>query len=170
MRPGRLGIDLVREGVELRLGLGECLLRRAAQRRVVALVAVGVSGRVDVDVLAVAEAREEPDAEVVEQRVHRRLVRRDPLAAELVGLAADLGVPDASPDPVSRLEHDDVHSLAGEGRRGREPRDPGPDDGYLGLDAALRHPAFLRRVSGAQSRSGRIGPPRGSAAGRRLGR
>ena len=107
-----------------------------------ALVAVRLPGRVDVDVIAVAEAREEPDAEVVEQRVHRRLVRRDPLAAELVGLAADLGVPDAAPDPVARLEHDDVHSPAGEGRRGREPGDPGADDGYLGLDAALRHPAF----------------------------
>ena len=45
-------------------------------------------------------------------------------------------------DPVARLEHDDVHSLAGEGRRGREPGDPRPDDNYLGLDAALRHPAF----------------------------
>ena len=77
-----------------------------------ALVAVGLPGRVDVDVLALAEAREELDPELLEQRVHRRLVGGDPLAAELVRLAADLGVPDAAADPVAGLEHDDVDALA----------------------------------------------------------
>ena len=47
-------------------------LRRGAQRRVVALVAVGLPGGVDVDVLALAEAREELDPELARAARARR--------------------------------------------------------------------------------------------------
>ena len=137
--PGRLRVELARERVELCLRLRERAFRRGAERCVVALVAVGRAGGVDEHVLALAEAGEELDPELLEQRVHRGLVRGDPLAAELVRLAADLSVPDPAADPVARLEHDDVHSLAGERRRRGQPGDPGPDHRYLGFDAALRH-------------------------------
>jgi hypothetical protein len=89
---------------------------------------------------AIAKARKEFKPEIVEQRVHGGLVRGDPLAAELVGLAADLGVPDPAADPVTRLEHDHVDAPVGEARRGDEPGDASADHRDLGLDAALRHP------------------------------
>ncbi len=60
------------------------------------MVAVTDAVRVDVQVVAFAVGVEQLDPELSEQRVHLALVGRDPLAAELVRLATDLGVEDAA--------------------------------------------------------------------------
>ncbi len=107
-------------------------------------VAVRPAGRVDVDVLALAEAWEQVDPELAEQRVEGRLVGGDPLAAQLVRLAADLGVPDPSPDPVAGLEHDHVDALAGQRGRCREAGDAGPDHRYICLNDAISATGLLK--------------------------
>ena len=84
--------------------------------------------------VALAMAVEELDPEVVEHRVRRALVRRDPLAAELVRLAADLDVEDTPTDPVAGLEHDHSGARLDEPGRGGQPCDAGPDDGDVRFD------------------------------------
>ena len=106
-------------------------------------------GLVDVHVVAVAVGGKELDPELGEQRVQPRVVRRDPLAAELVRLAADLGVPEPAADAVARLEDDDVAALRDETRRRREPGDPGADDGDVGLDQAGVHASFPSAAAAA---------------------
>ena len=78
--------------------------------------------------VALAVGVEELDPELGEQRVHLALVGRDPLAAELVRLAADLDVEQAPADAVARLEHDDVAAGGDELGRGDEPGEAGADD------------------------------------------
>ena len=112
-------------------------------------MAVRTAGLVDVDVVAVAVRGEEVDPELVEQRVHARLVRRDPLAAELVRLAADLGVPEAPSDPVARLEDGDVASLGDEPARGSQSGHAGADDDDVGLDQAGVHASLLNAAAAA---------------------
>ena len=104
---------------------------------------------VDVHVVAVAIGREEIDPELAEKRVHARLVRRDPLAAELVRLAADLRVPEPAADTVPRFEHDDVTTLCDEAPRRREPCHAGADDRDLGLDQAGVHASLLSAAAAA---------------------
>ena len=128
MLPRRLGVELLRERVELRVRLLERALDGRAQAVIVARVRCARAALVDVDVVAVAVRREELDPELGEQRVQPRLVRRDPLAAELVRLAADLGVPEPAADAVARLEDDDVAALRDEPTRRGEPGDAGPHD------------------------------------------
>ena len=127
------------------------------ERCLVAGVAPRVAMLVDVDVVAVAVRREELDAELTEQRVHPRLVRRDPLAAELVRLAAELRVPEPPTDAVARLEHDDVAALGDEPSRGSQPGDTGADDHDVGLDQAGAH-ASLRSAAAAAARPVRTAP------------
>ncbi len=78
-----------------------------------------------------------------------RLVRRDPLAAELVRLAADLRVPEASSDTISCLEHDDVPSVGDEPASCGEARDAGADDRDVGLDQAGAHASPVRAAAAA---------------------
>ena len=104
-------------------------------------VAMRLSAGVDEDVLALAEAREQLYLELAQQRLERRLVGGDPLAAELVRLAADLRVPGPPADPVARLEHHDVDALAAERGRGGEAGDAGPDHRYIRFDDAIRQAA-----------------------------
>src|SRR5688572_12932626 len=94
---------------------------------------------VHVDVVAVAVRREELDAELAEELVHPRLVRRNPLAAQLVGLPAELRVPQPAADAVASLEHDDVASFGEETPRGGQTSDAGTDDHDVGLDQAGAH-------------------------------
>src|SRR5436853_143945 len=68
-----------------------------------------------------------------------RVVGRDPLPAELVGLASDLGVPEAPSDTVASLEHDDVSARRGEPVRRDEPGYPGADDGDIRVDLPAAH-------------------------------
>ena len=77
--------------------------------------------------------------------MHPRLVRRDPLAAELVRLAADLRVPEPPADAVARLEDDDVTALGDEPARSGEAGDARTDDGDVGLDQAGVHASLLER-------------------------
>ena len=112
-------------------------------------MAVRSAGLVDVDVVSLAVGREEIDSELVEQRVHARLVRRDPLAAELVGLSAELGVPEPPSDPIASFEHDDVTSCGDEPPGGREPRNARADDGDVGLDQAGIHASLPQRRGGS---------------------
>ena len=126
--PRCLGVELGGERVEL----GDCLLvgagRAGGKDLVVAVVAVKHSGRVDVEVVALAIGVEELDPELGEQRVHLALVRRYPLAAELVRLAADLDVQQPAADAVARLEHDHLAAGSNEvGGRG-EARETRADD------------------------------------------
>ena len=114
-------------------------------------------GLVDVDVVTLAVRREELDPELVEQRVHPRLVRGDPLAAELVGLAADLRVPETSADTVSRLEDDDVATLGDEAAGSGEAGHARAHDGDVGLDQAGAH-ASLRSAAAAAARPVRTAP------------
>jgi hypothetical protein len=75
-----------------------------------------------------------------------RVVGRDPLSAELVRLAADLGVPESTADTVARLEHDDLASCLGEPGRRDESRDTGSHDGHVDVDVV--HPRrFLVTIS-----------------------
>ena len=87
--------------------------------------------------------------ELLEQRVHARLVGRDPLAAELVRLAADLRVPETPADAVARLEHDDVATLRDEPTRRGEAGDTGADDRDVGLDQAGAHASLLSAAAAA---------------------
>ena len=127
--------------------------KRALVGRRQAALAARVPSRVpvlvDVDVVSVAVGGEEVDAELLEQRVHARLVRRDPLAAELVRLAAELGVPEPSADAIARFEHDDLAALGDEAPRGGETCDAGADDGDVRLDHAGAHASFLSAAAAA---------------------
>ena len=86
-----------------------------------------------------------------------RLVRSDPLAPELVRLAADLGVPEASTDAVARLQHDDVTPLGYELARRGEPGYTRADDGDVGLDQAGVDP-WLPSAAAAAARPVRTAP------------
>ena len=123
----------------------------------VARVAVRGPRLVDVDVFAVAICGKELDLEFGEERVHSRLVRGDPLAAELVRLAAELRVPQASPHAVPRLEDDHVTTLGDELPRSRETGDAGADHHNVGLDQAGVH-ASLRSAAAAAARPVRTAP------------
>ena len=68
--------------------------------------------------------------------MQERVIRRDPLAAELVGLAADLRVPEPAADTVPRFEDDDTPARVDETGRGRKTGDSRTDDGDIGLDQA----------------------------------
>ena len=142
--PGRLRVERGGEGVELGHGADVRLLGYGPERRVVTRVPVRASVAVDVDAVALAVGVEELQTQVAQHRVRRGLVRGDPLPAELVRLPADLGVPRAAADAVTRLEHDDVASCADERVGRREPGDPGPDDGDVCLDRG--HGAILAQV------------------------
>ncbi len=87
--------------------------------------------------------------------MHGRLVGRDPLPAELVRLAADLRVPDATADPVARLEHDDLSPRRHEGARGGEAGDARPDDRDVDLDPASGHPPIIAHALTTRSGSSR---------------
>ena len=89
--------------------------------------------------------------------MHPRLVRGDPLAAELVGLAAELGVPETSADAVSCLEDDDVAALGHELAGGGEAGHARAHDGDVGLDQAGVH-ASLRSAAAAAARPVRTAP------------
>ena len=112
--PGRLRVE--RRGERIELGDPVCVRpsRGVGERCVVPLVADRGTVLADVHVAAAAMAREELDAELGQQGQQLGLVRRDPLGAELVRLAADLDVEDAPADAVTRLEHDHVTSLSDE--------------------------------------------------------
>ena len=138
MCPRRLRVQLLRKRVELRLGLLVCVHRSLGDRLVPGITA-GDSGRIDIDVVAFAIRREELDPELVQQRVQPRLIRGDPLAAELVGLAAQLRVPEAAADPVARLEDDDVLTPLDQPRCRGEPGDPGAHDHAIGRQLACTH-------------------------------
>ena len=112
-------------------------------------MAVGSAGLVDVDVVSLSVGREEIDSELVEQRVHARLVRRDPLTAELVRLSAELGVPEPPSDPIASFEHDDVTSCRDEPPGGREPCNARTDDGDIGLDQAGIHASWPSAAAAA---------------------
>ena len=115
----------------------------------VARMPVRAARLVDVDVVAVAIRGEEPDAELVEQRVEARLVRRDPLASELVRLAADLRVPEPSADTVSGFEDDDVASRGDQASRSGEACHARADDRDVGLDQAGAHASLLNAAAAA---------------------
>ncbi len=89
----------------------------------VSVVAVEYVVRVDVEVVPFAVGVEELDPELGEQGMHLALVGRDPLASELVRLAADLDVEQAPTHAVARLEHDDVAPCGDELRGGDETRE-----------------------------------------------
>ena len=76
------------------------------------------------------------EPELGEERVHLALVRGDPLAAELVRLAADLDVEQAPADAIARLEHDDLAARRGEIGGRDEAGDSGADDDDISLPAA----------------------------------
>ncbi len=124
MGPRSLGVELLCQDVELGLGF---VVRFHGHRvdRFVAAVSVRRAGSVDVDVLSLSICREELDSEIVEQGVQSRLVRRYPLAAELVRLPADLGVPEPAADAVARLEHHDLLPSSNELRGSCQAGDPG---------------------------------------------
>src|SRR5262249_55867201 len=103
------------------------------------------TGLVDVDVVTDAVRREELDPELREERVEPRLIRGDPLAAQLVRLASDLGVPKAASHTAARLQHDDLAPGGDELARGREPGDSRADDCDVRLDLLLAHVAPLIR-------------------------
>ena len=149
MIPRRLRVELLRERVELRVALLQRALLGGRQAGLVARVSPRAARLVDVDVVAVAIGGEELDPELAEQRMQARLVRRDPLAAELVRLAADLRVPEPAADAVARLEHDDVPPLRGQAPRRREPGNTGTDDGDVGLDQAGAHASLLSAAAAA---------------------
>ncbi len=120
VHPRRLRVELGDESVELRDGARVGTGRSRRERVVVTVVAVERPVGVDVEVVALAVGVEELDPELGEQGVHLALVGRDPLAAELVRLAADLDVEQASADAVARLEHDDLTACRDELRGGDE--------------------------------------------------
>ena len=120
--PRRLGIELGAERVELRDGRLVGAAEIGGQRLVVAVVAVELAFRVDVEVIALTVGVEDLDAELREERVHLALVRRDPLAAELVRLAADLDVQQAPTDAIPRLERRRPRGLRRRGRSRRRAR------------------------------------------------
>ena len=93
-------------------------------------------GLVDVDVVPVAICGKSSMPSSGSRSVQKRVIRRDPLAAELVGLAADLRVPEPAADTVPRFEDDDTPARVDETRRGRKTGDSGTDDGDVGLDQA----------------------------------
>ena len=148
MLPGRLGIELLRKRVQLGVGLLERPLLGRREAVPVGGVALRAPCLVDVDVVSVPVRGEELDAELVEQRVHSGLIRRDPLAAELVRLPADLRVPEATADAVARLEKDDVTPGDDELPCRREAGHARPDHDDLGLDQAGVH-ASLRSAAAA---------------------
>ena len=78
--------------------------------------------------VAFAVGVKELDSELCEQGVHLALVGSDPLAPELVRLAADLDVEQAATDPVARLEDDDVTARGDELRGGDETGKARTDD------------------------------------------
>ena len=89
--------------------------------------------------------------------MHPRLVRGDPLASELVGLAAELRVPETAADTVSRLEDDDVAPLRYELAGGGETGHARAHDGDVGPDQAGAH-ASLRSAAAAAARPVRTAP------------
>ena len=158
MRPRGRGVDVGGELVELRHAVGVRALRCGAEWCVVRRVAARGAVSTDVHVLALAEAREQLDFELGEKCVHGRVVRGDPLPAELVRLAADLGVPDAAADAVARLEHDHLATGCDERARRRQPGDAGTDDCDVGLDLARAHAPIIAQE--LTVRSGRMLPCR----------
>jgi hypothetical protein len=92
MRPRRLRVELLREPVEHRIGLVVGGLGDVVDG-LVSRVPVRSAVPVDVHALPVAVRGKELDPELAQERVEPRLVRRDPFAAELVRLAAELRVP-----------------------------------------------------------------------------
>ena len=155
--PRLLRVELLRQRVELRVALHERALLGRAESVLVTRMATRLAGFVDVDVVALAVRREELDPELVEERVHPRLVRGDPLAPELVRLASELGVPETPADTVSRLEDDDVAALGHELAGGSEAGDARAHDGDVGLDHAGAR-ASLRRAAAAAARPVRTAP------------
>ena len=152
--PRCLGVELGGQGVELGDGL---LVGAGGARRedlVVAVVAVKRAVGVDVEVVALAVGVEELDPELGEQRVHLALVRRDPLAAELVRLAADLDVQQPAADAVARLEHDHLAARRDEVRGRREAREARADDD----DICVKLPDHL--VRSVSHRAAQDGPGR----------
>ncbi len=112
-------------------------------------MSVRTSRLVDVHIVSVAVCRKELDAEFEKQSVQPRVVRRDPLPAELVGLAADLRVPEPSAHTVPGLEDDHAPALVDDTRRGSKTSDSGADDGYIGLDQAGFHASFPSAAAAA---------------------
>src|SRR5207342_2160281 len=129
-------------------------------RRVMPVVAVALSLLIHENVLPGAEGVKELDLQICQQLVHRRLVGRNPLPSELIGLAANLGVPGAAADAIPRFEHEDLAARGGQlGGRG-QPRDTSSDNNDLAFDPAccradlaetLRDPAHAE--TGSRSRS-----------------
>ena len=90
--------------------------------------------------------------------MHPRLVRRDPLAAELVRLSAELRVPEPPSDAVASFEDDDVAPGRNEPACGGEPRDACADDRDVGLDQAGIHASLLPSAAAAAARPVRTAP------------
>ena len=157
MLPRLLRVELLRQRVELGVALHERALLGGAETVLVTRMAARVPGFVHVDVVALAVRREELDPELVEERVHPRLVRGDPLAPELVRLASELGVPETSADTVSCLEDDDLAALGHELAGGGEAGHARAHHGDVGLDHAGAH-ASLRRAAAAAARPVRTAP------------
>src|SRR5262249_7778204 len=100
------------------------------------------------DVLAVDVLLEGLDAELAREPIDRVLPRPDPGAAAIdpASVGTALG-PDASADPIARLEHDDAAPRLGQPPRGGETRVARTDDADIG-------PEILHCP---------VSPPRGSA-------
>ena len=92
------------------------------------MVEATLAVRVDVDMFPVAIRVEQLDPELAEQPMQLLLVGRDPLAAELVRLTAELHVEHPAADTVAGLEHDDVAAGRGELRCGGQPCDACADN------------------------------------------
>ena len=155
--PRRLRVELLGERVELGVALVQGTRVGPGQRALAVRVPPRLPVRVDVDVVSVAVGGKEADAELLEQRVHARLVRRDPLPAELVRLAAELGVPQASADPVASLEHDDLAAFSDEPACSRETGNTRADDGDVRFYAAGAH-ASVPSAAAAAERPVRTAP------------
>ena len=106
-------------------------------------------GFVDVDVIAVPVRRKELDAELGQDSVEPRVVRRYPLAAELVGLTADLRVPEPAADAIARLEDDDAPARGDNLRGCGETCHSSSDNHDIGFDQASVHASFPSAAAAA---------------------
>ena len=149
MLPRFLRVELLRERVELGVPFLQCSLFRRRETVRVTRMPVRAARLVDVDVVAVAIRGEEPDAELVEQRMDARLVGRYPLASKLVRLAADLRVPEPSADTVPGFEDGDVTSRGDQVSRSGETCHSRSDDREVGLDQAGAHASLLSAAAAA---------------------